>query len=198
MLELHGLRALNLKPVDLSVAAGQCLAIMGDSGSGKSLLLRAIADLDPHDGDAAVDGRWCRSMPATEWRRMVSYVPAESGWWAERVREHFAADADLPSMLASLRLKAALAESAVTQLSTGERQRLALLRALRPGVRVMLLDEPTSGLDEGSTAAVEAWLGKVLARGLCVLLVTHSAAQAARMAVRRVLLADGALWEAPP
>jgi len=56
-LRLRGLTARGLDPVDLDVADGECVAVMGPSGSGKSLLLRAIADLDPSEGEAAIDGR---------------------------------------------------------------------------------------------------------------------------------------------
>jgi ABC-type multidrug transport system ATPase subunit len=195
VLALVDLRAQTLEPVSLTVPDGQCVAIQGASGSGKSLLLRAVADLDPHDGDAEVDGRRCSNMPAPQWRRLVGYVPAESGWWADSVREHFDAGIDLPALLSDLGLNKELAEASVSRLSTGERQRLALLRAMRPGVRALLLDEPTSGLDEASTARVERWLSSALAGGLSVLLVTHSAAQAGRLARRCFTLHDGRLGE---
>jgi len=198
MLQLKGLRAKTLQPVDLTLPDGQCIAIMGASGSGKSLLLRAVADLDPHDGDVLLDSRTCASMAATEWRRLVTYVPAESGWWADTVADHFADTAGLPERLGELGLSPELARAAVSRLSTGERQRLALLRALRADVRVMLLDEPTSGLDETSTGLVEAWLAQAMHRGLSLLLVTHSPAQAARLAERRLLLRDARLIEQAP
>src|SRR5215831_4060928 len=57
---------------------------------GKTLLLRAIADLDPNDGFVSLDGRDRAAIAAPEWRRLVGYVPAEPGWWADTVGEHFA------------------------------------------------------------------------------------------------------------
>src|SRR5947209_5006426 len=99
MLELLGLKRLHVGPVDLRVQAGECVVIQGKSGSGKSVLLRTIADLDPHEGDARLEGSACSAMPAPQWRRRVTYVAAESGWWAERVDQHFASGDELARWL---------------------------------------------------------------------------------------------------
>jgi len=193
MLQLSALARLHVGPVDLAVADGECVSVCGASGAGKSLLLRMIADLDPHTGDAALDGQSCAAMPATAWRARVRYVAAESGWWSEIVADHFAADADVAALLPVLGLPAEAARWPVARLSTGERQRLALLRALGPGVRVLLLDEPTSGLDADNVARVEALLRAQCAAGVAVVLVSHDDAQAARLAARRYRLCDGRL-----
>ncbi len=74
----------------------------------------------------------------------------------------------------------------VARLSTGERQRLALARALVQSPRVLLLDEPTSGLDPDATAAVETELRDRMANGVGILMVTHDAAQANRLAQARL------------
>ena len=195
MLETRSLRRLHVGPIDLQIEDGACVSVAGRSGSGKSVLLRMIADLDPHEGDASLDGKACSAMPAPAWRRLVTYVAADSGWWADGVGDHFAADVDLPSLLAEVGLDPQAASWTVARLSTGERQRLALLRALSPGNRVLLLDEPTSGLDAGSTDLVEALLRARMARGTAVLLVTHDPEQALRMASRNYLLDDGRLQE---
>ena len=193
LLRLEGLRRLHVGPVDLALAAGECVSVMGASGAGKSVLLRAIADLDPHEGSAFLDGTACSVLPAPQWRRRVTYVAAESGWWADTVAAHFAPGVDLNALLPRVGLAPALAQAAVARCSTGERQRLALLRALQPDNRVLLLDEPTSGLDEEARALVETLLRERLAQGGGLLLVTHDAAQARRLAHRRFELVDGAL-----
>lgn len=193
LLVLKGLRRLHVGPVDLAVAAGECVAIMGASGAGKSVLLRAVADLDPHEGDAWLDGAACSAMPAPRWRQRVTYVAAESGWWADTVAAHFAPSVDLNTLLPRVGLPPALANAPVARCSTGERQRLALLRALRPDNRVLLLDEPTSGLDDEARARVEQLLRGRLADGAALLMVTHDAAQAQRLAHRHCALVDGAL-----
>ena len=174
------------------------MSIMGPSGSGKSLLLRMIADLDPHDGDAALDGHACSGMPATQWRRRVSYVAANAGWWEEDVAAHFPPDTDFGALLPCVGIASDAAAWPIARLSTGERQRLALLRALSPANRVLLLDEPTSGLDAASVALVEILLRERLAAGVAIILVTHDPLQAARMATRHFAMRDGHLAEHAP
>jgi ABC-type iron transport system FetAB ATPase subunit len=197
LLEARAIRRLHLGPVDFSVDRGECVSLAGKSGAGKSLLLRAVADLDPHDGDVLLESRACSGMPAPRWRRMVTYVAAESGWWDERVDAHFSPDIDLAVMLPRVGLAAEAASWPVARLSTGERQRLALLRALWPGNLVLLLDEPTSGLDPASSALVEALLRDRLAAGTAILMVTHDPEQATRMASRHLEIRDGRLVETP-
>lgn len=85
MLDVAGIERPGLSRTSFTVPDGDIATIMGPSGSGKSLLLRAIADMDPNDGGAAVDGILRSSVPAHEWRRMVAYLPAESGWWSDAV-----------------------------------------------------------------------------------------------------------------
>src|SRR5947209_5063741 len=106
LLEGRALRRLHLGPVDFALDRGECVSLAGKSGAGKSLLLRAVADLDPHDGDAFLDGRACSKMPAPRWRRMVTYVAADSGWWDERVGAHFSPETDLAALLPRVGLPA--------------------------------------------------------------------------------------------
>ncbi|HEX7689734.1 MAG TPA: ABC transporter ATP-binding protein [Burkholderiaceae bacterium] len=192
MLTLLGLKRLHVGPVDAEVGAGECVAVMGRSGAGKSVLLRMVADLDPHEGDAALEGVPAASLPAPEWRARVTYVGAESGWWSATVADHFAPGSDF-SRFEDVGIRPQAAAWPVSRLSTGERQRLALLRAITPRTRVLLLDEPTSGLDRDNIARVEVLLRGLLARGLAIVLVTHDPAQAERLAHRRLELSEGRL-----
>ncbi len=195
LLEINGLTGTPGGPFRLSVDAGECAVISGPSGIGKSLLLRMIADLDDNTGEALLDGALRETMPAPQWRRQVIYVPAESGWWAAGVREHMQpAQSTLP-LLPRLGLSEALLDVPVSQLSTGERQRLALIRAVIRKPRVLLLDEPTSALDETSMLRVEALLKELIADGAAIILVTHNEAQAHRMATRRYHMTSGQLEE---
>lgn len=195
MLETRQLQRLHVGPVTLQVEGGTCVSIEGRSGSGKSVLLRMIADLDPHEGDVLLDGQACSRMPAPQWRRRVSYVAAAAGWWNDRVGPHFRDAAALRELLPRVGLASDVAQWEVARLSTGERQRLALLRAMTAENRVLLLDEPTSGLDAESTGVVEALLRERLAQGTTLLLVTHDPQQAVRLAHRRYRLVDGQLQE---
>lgn len=197
-LSIRGLaRAGLLSPVTLDVDAGAALAITGASGSGKTLLLRALADLDPSDGEVSVNGMARASVPAPQWRRRVVYVAPESGWWSDRVGDHFAAAAAAAPILAALLLPTDALDWPVARLSTGERQRLALARALALKPDILLLDEPTSGLDARAAAAAETLLRDALACGAGLVLVTHDLAQAERLAASHWIMAAGTLAPAP-
>ena len=198
MLVIDGLRRLGFGPFALEVADGECIGIAGPSGAGKSVFLRMLADLDPHEGTARLDSARCEAMPAPAWRRQVTYVPAESGWWADLVVEHFADPARARALLPRLGLPEDALDWPVARLSTGERQRLALIRALVQAPRVLLLDEPTSALDPEATRAAEALFGECLARGASIVLVSHDPAQAARLARRRFRMAGGRLEPLAP
>ncbi|MEQ9682836.1 MAG: ABC transporter ATP-binding protein, partial [Rhodospirillales bacterium] len=85
MLSIRNLHARLVQVDDLDLEAGDCIAVMGASGSGKSLMLRALADLDPAEGEITLDGHERMSMTGPQWRRQVMYVGPESGWWEDRV-----------------------------------------------------------------------------------------------------------------
>lgn len=170
-------------PFDLDLPAGSCTVITGSSGAGKSLLLRMIADLDPNHGEVFLDGKERRSFTAPAWRRSVLYSAAEPGWWFDSVAPHFPGPTlDTARRLApELGLSPDLLQGSVIRLSTGERQRLALIRAMALEPPVLLFDEPTGALDQDSTKRVEALLRERLAAGTAMLLVSHSPEQAVRL-----------------
>jgi phosphate-transporting ATPase len=201
LLWVRGLTRAGLEPADLELASGELLLISGPSGAGKSLLLRALADLDPNSGEVFLKGEPRNRFPAPQWRRLVTYLSATPGWWAPTVQEHFRPeDKDIAAgMLARLGLPPQAMEWDVDRLSTGEGQRLALLRALVQRPAVLLLDEPTGALDAKSTAQVEDFLRERLANGLAVILVSHDRAQGRRLANRILVMAKGGkLSEGPP
>lgn len=181
---------LDWKPVDLRVAPGECVGITGESGSGKSLLLRAIADLDVHSGDASLDDERCSRMPATAWRKRVGLLPAESRWWFDDVRPHFEG-AGPGGLFEALGLPAEVIDWEIARLSAGERQRLGLARLLSRRPRALLLDEPTANLDEATTRRVETLLLDYLSEnGAPVLWVSHNADQLERVTARRFEMKD--------
>lgn len=195
LLSVVGLQTPVVSATDLRLDAGECLAVEGASGSGKSRLLRAIADLDPNRGEVRLDGRLRSAMPAPRWRRLVTYVWPDAGWWTDRVGDHFSDERAAAEWLPRLGLPDGALDWPVARASTGERQRLALVRALVQHPRVLLLDEPTGALDPDATARVEAVLRDLLAAGTGIILVTHDAGQARRLAHRRMRVEGGMVRE---
>lgn len=184
-LELESLRNAHFGPVDLVLEPGECLAVSGPSGAGKSCLLRAIADLDPSQGDVRLDGRSRNEFHPPIWRRQVGLLPSECQWWTERVCEHF----DDPDTLevGVLDLSPEILGQSVARLSSGEGQRLALLRLLANQPAVLLLDEPTVNLDEVNIGRVETLVERYRQeRGAAVVWVSHSRAQLERVATREL------------
>ena len=170
------------------------MCLSGPSGAGKTRLLRAVADLDPHQGAVYLDGTACVALPPARWRRRVGLLPAESHWWEDRVGAHFPGTP--VAGLEELGFGVEVLDWPVSRLSSGERQRLALLRLLALEPAVLLLDEPTANLDPANVQRMEALLADYRQRRQAALLwVTHDAAQAARMARRRLVLANGALQQ---
>jgi phosphate-transporting ATPase len=195
MLRVTDLSRTGLAPATFSLEAGECVAVRGPSGAGKSLLLRAIADLDPNQGQVELDGRSRESMSAPQWRRLVGYMPAEPGWWADTVGGHFDEWAKAEPLVVRLGLPADARAWPLTRPSTGERMRLALVRALMVEPTVLLLDEPTAALDQAAARAVEGLIAECVGHGLAVLWVTHDAAQAERVAKRFLIIEAGRVRE---
>jgi phosphate-transporting ATPase len=162
------------------------------------LLLRAIADLDPNEGLVTLDGRDRLTIAAPEWRRLVGYVPAEPGWWADTVGEHFGEWTAALAFVTDLGFPEETKAWPITRLSTGERLRLAVIRALLMRPKVLLLDEPTAALDTASVAAVEVLIRARIRAGLAVLWVTHDAEQAKRVAHRLLVVRGGQVREEVP
>ena len=170
-------------PISLILRAGECVAVQGPSGVGKTLLLRALADLDPARGEVRLAGVSRNDILAPDWRRQVGLLPAESHWWAETVGQHF--DSKPYEGLAALDLGLDVSHWPVSRLSSGERQRLAFVRLLSTKPRVLLLDEPTANLDARNTRNVEALLKRYLAQNQAgALWVTHDDQQVSRIADR--------------
>ena len=191
MLRLESLKVHGLDPVSLEVGPGECLAIQGPSGSGKTLLMRAIADLDPAAGKVYLNGTERGSLSGPNWRSRVRYAAAEPGWWAATPRPHFADAAKAEALAGKLGLDPQSLDRPITLLSTGERQRLALVRSLEDSPAVLLLDEPTGALDDKATAAAEQLFADELAAGRTMVLVSHDPAQVKRLAGKRLVLEGG-------
>lgn len=193
MLRVEKLKLTGLPPISFEVGDGECMGLEGPSGSGKTRLARALADLEPALGHIFVNGAERNEIAPPEWRRMVRYLSAEPGWWTDTPREAFPDDAKshktLQHLLANLNLPPTLLDKPVSVLSTGERQRLAIARALIDDPPVIVLDEPTSALDTKNTALVEELLRYRLLAGSSVLLISHDRSQIDRLSDLRLQLA---------
>ena len=194
-LTVRGLRSAQAGPLSFALAAGECLVIVGESGAGKSVLLRMLADLDPCDGEVLLDGVERAHWPAPHWRALVVYQAAEPAWWAPSAAEHLAEGQSerAAALLPLLKLKPGILAAELATLSTGERQRLALIRSLARQPRVLMLDEPAAALGPAATLALEAVLQAQLGQGMAMILVTHSPEQAARMGRRQLRMQAGRL-----
>lgn len=193
-LRLQQLAVGALSDVSLVIRPAQIVCLSGASGSGKSRLLRAIADLEPHQGQVWLHGLAHHSMPANRWRAQVMLVPAESQWWHDRVGEHLP-EPDKPA-LEELGFDESVLGWSVARLSSGEKQRLALLRALARRPQALLLDEPTANLDAENIQRVERFLQDWIARHQTpTLWVAHDPQQIARVADRHLSIQGASLAE---
>ncbi|MGQ0831533.1 MAG: ABC transporter ATP-binding protein [Microthrixaceae bacterium] len=197
-----------LAGVDLEVACGEVVAVLGPSGSGKSTLLRAIAGLQRLDsGRVWLDDRDVSDVPPH--RRGVGLMFQDHALFPhrdvagnvafglkmqrrptaeiQRRVEHLLELVDLPGY----------GDRAIHTLSGGEQQRVALARALAPEPKVLLLDEPLGALDRSLRDHLAAELRALFTRlGLTVLAVTHDESEAFSMADRVVILDRGSILQA--
>jgi putative ABC transport system ATP-binding protein len=209
--ELGGRQVHALREVDLSIPAGDYVAIMGPSGSGKSTLLHIVGCLDrPTSGSYRLDGKDVAGLDEaalTEIRRHRIGFVFQAFYLVPRLTAF--ENVELPLVFAGIgrrdrkeRVEKALAAVGLLdrarhrpdQLSGGERQRVAIARAVVLGPSILLADEPTGNLDRASGAEVFRLLETMNAEGLTLVVVTHDPALASR-ARRRVRLLDGAVVE---
>lgn len=200
----YGDRAL-LQDINLSVAAGEIVALLGPSGSGKSTLLSIVAGLQqPLGGSVWFDGQDITRLPP-EQRRFalmfqdfalfphLSVLDNVAFGLIEQRLDKSKARAKALEMLALFGL-ADHARHKVWHLSGGEQQRVALARALITQPRALLLDEPFSALDADLRASLhDEFKARIQAAGMPTLLVTHDEQEARAMAARAVRLGDGRL-----
>lgn len=195
MLHISYLSILRLTLENFSLYQGELVCVMGPSGSGKSLLLRAIADLDPNDGVVTLGGIERVKIDAPEWRKNVTYVATTPAWWGDYVRDHFSDERRAREELAMMALPADVFDWTIDRLSTGESQRVSLARAIAGTPKFLLLDEPTSSLDEAAAFEVERRIAQLAADTTGIIMVTHDLAQARRMGSRLLVFSEHGVTE---
>lgn len=197
-----------VRDVELTVRAGETVALVGPSGCGKSTLLRLLVGLEQAEGgEVLIQGERLGDANLARLRQGLGYVIQEGGLFlhltardnvllaARHVAMTPARQAQrLDELVQLTRFPADALERYPTQLSGGQRQRVSLMRALVLEPKALLLDEPLGALDPLVRGELQGELARLFARlGVAVLLVTHDLAEAARLASRIVLLREGAV-----
>ena len=205
-------RASALDGVSLTIARGECVAVLGQNGSGKSTLVRVLATLLLHErGQVRVFGHdVAREEQAV--RRLVNRVSVEASFFKRlSARENLAYAARfygltpgrtrtrVPEILEAVGFPAARARVPMEELSRGMQQKVALARALLTAPTLLLLDEPTTGLDPRSKREVQAFIaGMRETHDTTTLLCTHDMAEAEVLADRVGILDRGRLLALEP
>lgn len=197
-----------LAPLDLTIAGGNFVALVGASGSGKSTLLRTVNRLDEaagasRKGRVLIAGAPVDGLPAPELRRRIGYVFQSIGLFphltvaqnvgiGRRVRGGAMAADEVAGLLETVGLDPSLASRMPSELSGGQRQRVGVARALADDPHILLLDEPFGALDPVTRAALGERVRALHdARGLTTLMVTHDMAEALLLADRVLVMEHG-------
>jgi len=199
-----------LDRVSLTVEAGEIIAVIGRSGSGKSTMLRCINGLEPiQEGRIVFDGETVD--PATNLRKLRQRVGIV--FQSYNLFPHLSVERNItlaPRVVKGMEREAAreLAAGALArvglaekidaypdQLSGGQQQRVAIARSLAMQPQLMLFDEITSALDPELTGEVLKVLEKVAGEGMTMMLVTHEMGFARRVATRLIFMHQGRIWE---
>lgn len=201
----YGSDQINLNGVSFAITAGQSVAFVGPSGSGKSIVLNLLTRFyDPAGGCISVDGHDLRRVTQESWRAQIGMVFQESFLFNTTIRENIrvgntdATDAQVEAAAQAAEIHALIKDMPQGydtvvgerggRLSGGQRQRVAIARALLRDPAVLLLDEATSALDAATEAAINATLECVV-RGRTVVSVTHRLASA--VSADRIFVLDG-------
>jgi ABC-2 type transport system ATP-binding protein len=214
VLAVRGLRktygdVVALEGIDLDVAPGECVALIGHNGSGKTTTMRLLAgQLEPTAGTVTVAGVGVHRAPdAHRARAALAFVPDSPLLYDDlTVAEHLellglahgvgdGLDERIADLLDALDLTARR-DFVPTQLSRGMRQKTQLACTLVRPFEVLLLDEPVVGLDPPSQATLGELLGEIKADGAAIVLTTHQLAFSAGLADQAMVLHDGGVVDA--
>jgi iron complex transport system ATP-binding protein len=185
-----------LQPTDLSVKAGELVALVGPNGGGKTSLLRALARIESASGEVKIGGENVDRAPLARRRHLLSFLPASrDATWPIAARDVIALgleqrdDGRIDELVDLLELEP-LADRPINRLSTGERARVLTARALAAQPKVLLLDEPLSNLDPYWVLRFLDLFKAAAALGQAVLVALHDLGQLRHFG-RALLIADG-------
>ena len=185
-----------LQPTDLRLEAPALVCLVGPNGSGKTSLLHALARIGGPAGSVRIAGEDPEALGPNARKRLLAYLPASRDIaWPLTARDVIAlglpAAAEPDTAIAGLDI-AALAGRRIDRLSTGERSRVLIARALAPAPRLLLLDEPAANLDpQWQLRLMQLLKALVETRGIGVVAALHDLDLAARFADRLVMMKDG-------
>ncbi|MBV9932100.1 MAG: ABC transporter ATP-binding protein [Alphaproteobacteria bacterium] len=193
-----------LRPTDFVVEAPALVCLVGPNGSGKTSLLHALARIGAPAGSVRIGGEDPEALGPDARKRLLAYLPASRDIaWPLAARDVIALG--LPAGMAPDEGVAALeveafADRRVDRLSTGERSRVLLARALAPAPRLLLLDEPAANLDPAWQLRLMALLRRLVeTRGIGVVAAMHDLDLAARFADRLLMMEGGRIAaDGPP
>ncbi len=183
-----------LHAIDLRVAAGERIALVGANGSGKSTLLRVLNGLQPVQAGSIDQAPGLRQAMLFQRPRMLRLSVTSNvalGLWLRGARWK-AAKAGALAALARVGLRE-LGGRFAPSLSIGQQQRLAMARALSLAPDLLLLDEPTASLDPHAKREVETLMAELAAQGLTLVFASHNLGQVKRLATRVLYLEHGRL-----
>jgi rhamnose transport system ATP-binding protein len=213
-LQVNGLRAGTIGPVDLTVHAGEIVALAGLKGAGRSHLARAIFGAGPREGgQVRIDGRTLPpGDPVAAVRRGVAFVPSErkeEGLFMRMTLAENLVSAALHrisrwgllrpaasrrlarTLIRDFGIRAANSRQPVVRLSGGNQQKAVLAKWLAAAPRVLIVDEPTQGIDVGAKAELHGVLRKLARNGVAVLMVSSDLPEVLGMADRIAVMSSG-------
>ena len=203
-----------LTDVQITCASGQCVAILGENGAGKSVLLRALALVEEGaQGEVTALGTQYdldgETLPEGPWPDLSIVFQSLALWphltggenillpWRSRDTNRRLSDEALAALLKALEIEH-LVERLPSQMSGGQRQRVALARAIALQPKILLLDEPSASLDARRSLALLSLLQDLKAGGTAIVMVTHSLGFAAQIADNFAFLHDGGIQSEGP
>lgn len=195
-----------LKDISLDIDKGECISIVGLSGSGKSTFLKMLSDLiSASGGNIYFNGKDYKEYNPIELRRLVSYcvqIPVLFGKtvydnlkFPFEIRGEKVDNDKIKKLLESFNLDENTLNQKIELLSGGEKQRVAIIRNLIYLPEILLLDEVTSALDEQNSSIVENYIREINNMGVTVIWVTHNEKQSRSIFTKRITMSEGQILD---